>query len=396
MDIRTGNKRILFLSLACIISNASYYPVLQSSGIGRNIAITVWIVLSITVIGRLFSTFAWTRELRSIIVLYAFFALNTFIVGTVNEVNAFDNHFFQTVSIAVVIFTVCTLIGIDVDIHGLRKICLAYFYSMFVISIPLFFLYLKNTNLLSMIYDYTYGKNEIAVLLLCALFICCTIYGPRTRLQKLIRIIGILFFIVDIMLLRTRSAMLGIGLLGVVIIFRTKTLRRDIRNLGLLAVIAVTIYFFTHPTVLSSFMNNIVYAGRNSADLNDLSSGRGDQILLAWNTIKEHPFFGVGKRFTCDCFYVSAVANYGLFSWPLIVMSFKPIFWSIKNYNLYDDVSLCYFLVSISFFFFAVLEELAPFGPGTRCYLIWLMWGILSQNKRIDREWTANSFEPVG
>lgn len=396
MAIRTGNKRILFLSLACIISNASYYPVLQSSGIGRNIAIAVWIVLSITVVRRLFSRFAWTRELRSIIVLYVFFAINTCIVGMVNEVNAFDNHFFQPVSIAVIVYTVCTLIGLDIDIRGLRKVCLAYFCSMFIISIPLFFLYLRHSNLLSTIYGYTYGKNEIAVLLLCALFICCTIYDPRTKLQKLIRIISILFFITNILLLRARSAMLGIGLLGAVILFRAKNVRRDVRNLGLLAVVAVTIYFFTHSSALSFFVNNIVYAGRNSADLNDLSSGRGDQILLAWYTIKDNPFFGVGNRFTCDCFYVSALANYGLFSWPLIVMSFKPIFWSIRNYSLYDDISLCYFLISISFLFFAILEELAPFGPGTRCYLIWLMWGLLSQNKKIDKERNANSYEPVG
>ncbi|MBP5183231.1 MAG: hypothetical protein J6331_09425, partial [Lentisphaeria bacterium] len=25
----------------------------------------------------------------------------------------------------------------------------------------------------------------------------------------------------------------------------------------------------------------------------------------------------------------------------------------------------------------ALVEELSPFGPGTRCYILWLLWGLL-------------------
>ena len=380
--IHSYRGNVLLLSIVCIISNISYYPIFQASGYGRIAAIAVWILLLFMVASRL--TQDWTSTLGRFFRLYCVFAINTMIVGAVNGVNAFDNHFFQIVTIAFLIFLISNRFGQEIDVEDLRMICTAYFYSMAIMAVPLFFVYLRGTDLSSLIYSYQYGKNEIALLLLCALFIGSTIYNPQSTIKKLIRIGAIVFFVVDILFLRTRSALLGIGLWGIVLFLKAKRFRKDVRVLGITAIILIIAYLLTHGSVLDSFLNDIVYAGRDANDLNNLSSGRGDQIAAAWDTFKENVVFGVGDRRTCDSFYFSVLANYGLLGWPLIIMSFIPLIWSIKNFNLYDDVSLCFFLVTASFFLLSLLEELAPFGPGTRCYLLWLMWGVLVQNKARD------------
>ena len=35
------------------------------------------------------------------------------------------------------------------------------------------------------------------------------------------------------------------------------------------------------------------------------------------------------------------------------------------------------FILASSMFLLALLEELSPFGPGTRCYVLWLLWGLM-------------------
>lgn len=380
--IHSYRGKVFLLSIVCIISNVSYYPIFQASGYGRIAAIAAWIILLLIVASQI--TKDWVPTLRNYAVLYIIFAVNTLIVGAVNDVNAFDNHFFQIVTIAFLIFLICNRFGLGIDAQDLRMICTAYFYSMAIMAVPLFFVYLRSTDLSSPIFAYRYGKNEIASLLLCALFIGSTIYNPQSTIKKLIRIGAIVFFVVDILFLRTRSAMVGIGLWGIVLFLKAKRFRKDVRVLGITAIIFVIAYLLTHGSVLDSFLNNIVYAGRDANDLNNLSSGRGDQIALALDTFKENVIFGVGDRRTCDSFYFSVLANYGLLGWPLIIMSVIPLIWSIRNFSLYDDVSLCFFLVAVSFFALSLFEELAPFGSGTRCYLLWLMWGVLVQNKARD------------
>ena len=80
-----------------------------------------------------------------------------------------------------------------------------------------------------------------------------------------------------------------------------------------------------------------------------------------------------------DCFYVAALVSYGLLAWPLIVMALLPVIWSCKNLKNGKKEDICFFIIAVSIFFISLFEEQAPFGPGSRCYILWLMWGILLQ-----------------
>lgn len=382
-------RETLYFSIACIVCNISFYPIFVRNGIGHTAVIAVWGILLVLVLS--YSLFnCWTRELKRYALLCIFFVLNTFITGILNDVNAFGNHFFQPVLIASVIFLIATRAGIRIDINDLKKVCTVFFYSMAVIAVLLFVFYLRGTDFSTAVYGYKFGKNEIAVLLLCAFHISCTVYSPTRKWHHLFRIISILFFVLDIFLLRTRSAMLGIGLLGIVLVFHGKRFRRGVRCFLILSVLAVSVYFFLNIDKFNTLLYQIVYAGRDFRDWNDLTSGRGDEIAIALEAFRESPIVGVGKMGTCDCFFVSVLANYGLFCWPVVVMSLAPLIWSIKNIRLYSDMSICFFLIAGSIFFISFLEELAPFGSGTRCYLLWLMWGVLVQNKEKDRRLMMN------
>ena len=134
-----------------------------------------------------------------------------------------------------------------------------------------------------------------------------------------------------------------------------------------------------HSDVFAKFQRMIIFAGRGSnEDLNSLSSGRISHILRGWELFTGNMLWGCGKPHrTFDCFYISALANFGLLSCPIVIMSLYPFFWAKSN--LRDDKSplaLTFFLMTLAIGVISLLEERAPFGPGARCYVLWLSWGI--------------------
>lgn len=372
------SKELFFICFACVLSNISYYPAMVSSGWGRVLPITVWILLLASLIGRKLSI-CGNIYCHVYLILYAVFCVNTGITGLVNDVNAFNNHFYRIVTISTLVFIVAMRYGLDFEKKDLKRICIWYYVTMSIMSLPLFLFYLRYIDLSSSSYDYDYGKNSIAVLLLVSLIIGCILYEPENILKKLFKCVSILFILVDMICLRCRSSFLGaIFLCGTLSIYSNR-MTQKIRVSVLLFLLGITVYFLVNPESFDAFLNQIVYAGRESSDLSGLASGRDVQIKMGIETFIDSPVFGVGKRWTLDCFYVSALANYGLLAWPLIVMAVLPVIWSCVNLKNGKKEDLCFFIIAFSMFFVSLCEEEAPFGPGVRCYILWLMWGILLQ-----------------
>ena len=352
----SNNKAITLLSIICILSNFSYYPRLVASGLGRHIAIIIWILFGVyLLICRL--PLGTSNTYKTFMILYAFFIVNSIIVGYINNVNSLQNHFFQPVSIATIIFLMANMLGSDVKKEDIRKVCIIYYYSMAALSIPLFAFYLRGTDLSSSVYAYQYGKNEISVLLLCALVIACVVYKPKTLVKQTIKICAIAFFLVDITLLRARSVLFGVGLLISVIIFNKHNISKKLRSICIFSVIIISCYFYLHSDAYYSFLNRIIFAGRDASNINELSSGRSDKILSGISTFLENPLFGVGERETLDCFYISILANYGLLGIPVIIMALIPLIWSIKNLRNHDDMSICFFTITSCIFIISFLDS---------------------------------------
>ena len=79
--------------------------------------------------------------------------------------------------------------------------------------------------------------------------------------------------------------------------------------------------------------------------------------------------------------YFNVVSNYYVMALAVLFIIYR----SLAVGHLRFDINLCFFTISASLFIISILEELAPFGPGTRCYILWLIWGLLlvNDNKEI-------------
>lgn len=377
--MREYSEGSIWLCIACVISNIADYPAMVVSGWGRLIAIAFWFLLIISLIVKGVGLYG-NNYFRAYVILYTVFCVNTAITGLVNDVNAFGNHFFRTVTIPTVVLIVAMRYGYDFNSKDLKRVCIWYYITTSIMSLPLFLFYLRYSDLSTSVYDYDYGKNEIAVLLLFSLVIGCILYEPENILKKLFKYASIIFILVDMIYLRCRSSFLGVAFLfGTLSIYSNKMIQK-LRIAVILGLLTVTVYFLANPDSFDTFLNQIVYAGRDGSSFSEVSSGRDADIKLGFELFSKAPFCGVGHAgTTIDCFYASAVANYGLLAWPLITMALLPVVWSCFNLKNGKKEDLCFFIMAFSMFFVSLCEEQAPFGPGVRCYFLWLMWGILLQ-----------------
>ena len=377
--MREYSEGSIWICLACVISNIADYPAMVITGWGRLIAIAFWFLFLVSLIVKGVGLYG-NSYFRTYLILYAVFCLNTAITGLVNDVNAFGNHFFRAVAIPILIVIVAMRYGLNFKSKDIKRICTWYFITTSIMSLPLFLFYLRYTDLSSSVYSYDYGKNEIAVLLLFSLVIGTILYEPENILKKLFKYVSIIFILVDMIYLRCRSSFLGVIFLCGTLSIYSNRMTQKIRISVLLFLLGITVYFLANPDSFDFFLNQIVYAGRDGSDFSEVSSGRDEEMKQGFELFSQAPFWGLGYvGTTIDCFYASAIANYGLLAWPLITMALMPVVWSCFNLKNGKKEDLCFFIMAFSMFFVSLVEEQAPFGPGVRCYFLWLMWGILLQ-----------------
>ena len=305
------SKETIFLCIACVLSNVSYYPALVSSGIGRFLASAIWIFLAITLFFRGIS-FAGNSLLHTHLFLYFIFTLNTAITGVANDVIAFYNDFFRVVTLSTVILIVAVRYGLYFKTVDLKRICISYYITTSIMAIPLFIFYLRGSDLSSSYYGYVFGKNEMAIMLMCSLIIGFVLYDPNNGLKRVFKIVSILFLLTDILYLRCRSSFLGVAFLfGTLSIYSNK-MTQKLRIAVVFGLLAISLYFIANPESFETFLNQIIYAGRDSSDVSSLASGRDLQVKEGVDTFWSSPFFGYGRGPSLDCFYVAALVSYGL------------------------------------------------------------------------------------
>lgn len=143
----------------------------------------------------------------------------------------------------------------------------------------------------------------------------------------------------------------------------------------IIGVILLLILLFISDNFNDIVLNNIIFAGRDINDLDNLSSGRISIIREFPILIKNNWLTGIGP-FYFECFPLSAILQFGLFAGGILIyISLLPLITSIKRKS--NDLWEILYFLSIGYFINSLFEGLAPFGPGIKCYFLWLLFGIL-------------------
>ncbi len=243
--------------------------------------------------------------------------------------------------------------------------------------------YLRGGNLLSRNFAYNKGKNSASMIILCSILISLLNFYNKKKWINIVKYVFFAFMFYVVVLLRSRATFVGVIYIIYYFIFRIHN-RKLTFSILFLSAIAV-IWVMTHPSLYNTVVNGILLAGRDAEDLNELSSGRVYLLSEAWDIFKQNMWLGNGNMYM-DCMPIVVLAQYGLIGASSIYVFL--IFLGIKVYKFFknDYIYLTSFLLFNVFLLNSLFEAQPPFGPGVKCFMLWMMLGFSFANIKLKRK----------
>ena len=362
--------------IAFFLSNISYLPYLTENGLTQYLSYPAWALI----FGAVFLYKQWylsSRDVKFIIILWAAIVLMGIAQGLLKR-----NYFSSLLTKCFFLVMIIMLMGGMVARTGKtwkaeNLLFYSYIVATVILCVVVFRKYLIAQDISSMVYSYR-SKNETAFLAVAAVIMLLYMQQEKeTKFIVLLKCCLIAFFIYIIACMRCRSMLIGVTLALVIRLFY-KGGSKGIKVFIVLGFVGVALGL-QNKQFYDELVNNILFASRDSTDINALSSGRLDQIAYAWEMFENNIFLGTGDTRTVDCFYVSALMQYGLFmGGALILLGVYPLIWGLWNYKrIKTPACMILILCALAFVVGGFFEENAPFGPGVRCYISWFLFGYL-------------------
>jgi hypothetical protein len=232
---------------------------------------------------------------------------------------------------------------------------------------------IRNVNFNTREYLYL-QKNSAAQILLNILIVLLILY--KEYKYKIINLILIILLILTIFILRSRSTILCLF----VLYFYFLIYKRNIISFIILFFLLGIYIKFNH------FINNVfqysILAGRNINSIDDVSSGRFNLISNFPSLFFNNIFFGRGSTYF-ESFPLAILIEFGLIlSLPILFFLYQPVKYLnsvIINSSKLNEILL---LFIISIYVNSLFENEAPFGPGVKSFIIWLLFGYLFNRKQ--------------
>lgn len=384
-------KMGIALAIVCFASNISQLPIFVNLGLSSMLAMATWALFIIYCIGH---NIKW--KIGSKLLPILFVAILYFIFLCLMEV--FTNKaylassiiypFFLSVFILVVAYNVGDFLNGKNDI---QLIATAYIAGAILVGGNIFFEYLVNADIADRVYAYD-SKNSVAQILLTA-FLLLLFYKISNKkiFHKIVSLSLSAFLLITVLLLKSRATIIVIPFLAVFALLLGNQVNKRIRWGIIGLIVAVIVYLILSPNIYDILINDILLGGRESGSLDDISSGRWSEWTNFFADLGDGWFFGNGaiKR---ESLILSSILSVGIpMGLCIIFVAITPFIYSLANVKCGNKEMRLLFFIAFCYFVNAIFEQQAPFGPGVKCYFLWLIFGIVlaKQNK-------ATSIESLG
>lgn len=364
------------LVLACLLTNISQHPELVEAGATQFLAIPVWGLLALVLL--LSRSFSVHRDvllvLGCILVFSVLIALYTILFGY----PYFASGTAYSAYLCVFVFLVGALCARHVKNRALFGAALAYVLSALVVAVLIYIrFFVGNEEIFSRLYVYT-SKNSFAQIALVAIILLFTVIQPKKRGLLLLKYAAAAFLIYLLFILRSRATIVSFAVALLLILFLQRRFQPSAKDWRVLLVaLAVFVAFLIfHAEFRSLLVNDILLGARESEDLDAISSGRLSALGEYLPILKENILVGIGN-FYFDCFPVATLIQFGLFaSIPLFIIALYPLFRACRPSAYGEDWRFALLLFAVAYAVNSIFECLPPFGPGVKCYFLWLLLGL--------------------
>lgn len=363
-------------------SNITYYPFLTFNPLINNLTKLLWLILFI---GLLYKEQEIYKSLFVYVIPILLFDLLIIILEILSDGNYVFSRFVYPLHLCLFIVVIGSLIGKNITEKKMIFFMKSYVISSFVLSFLIYKNYYLGVNWINSMETIIVQKNGIALLFLTSLVI---LIFQKNIFNKYVKFSLLVYFSLFIIIMKSRTVILGCFLLFIYYFFKISK-KNKMRIILLGSLFFFLMFNFTN--LIDMFIYNILFNNRIEYGFNAITSGRQSHFSIFMENFRMHPIFGHGT-FYLESFPLAALLSYGILgSSILLFISLLPIIEERKHNrsNMYHIKTILYALWVIMMVN-GIFEELAPFGPGIKCYMLWLFTGL---NHTVDRVRSKGSME---
>lgn len=359
-------------ALVTALTIFSQMPAVVSRGMSSSISRAIWIgFFSLILLIKRDSL--KIRRVTIAFVTVGCYILFVLIASLLSPSGGYRTSLFNSVLLSFFILMVGLLIGKDITEQDMYLCGRVYVLATVLLAIVLYFDVYRGYNISNVVYAYS-AKNSAGVILFTGALIAF-VYGWERgkRFVNLINFLIIAFLVYMVLIMKVRAMIVCIPVVALCAVLRAP-FRRKVRVPLLLACVALLIAL-QFDAVYDVLINNILFAGRGD-DFASASSGRTEQWVFFFQNLQGKELFGDGKT-EQESLILTAFLQCGLFMGTLIIAyAAWPVTWALRRTKrMANKHFFLLLLVAVTYFIDAVFEMLAPFGPGARCFYLWLIFG---------------------
>lgn len=358
--------------LICFASNISQLPILLKNSTTKNVLIVGWIIIFAYIILKYVSILKF--NIMKIVATAVVFDITILLEQVLTGQEYITSNLVYPVHLSLFILILSYFIGQVVDKTVMYRVSKYYIISALIVAIFIYFDTFKGTDWADSMGNLYNSKNSLAQILLIAIAFLILFYNNKL---KLVKWIAIGFLAVLILMLKSRATIVGFILMIVYLsVFGAKM--RSKRLLWVSVIIVCIIILLTNQQLYDLIINKIMLNNRGYSNLDTISSGRMEHFKFFSAYFPEKWIAGYGSVYL-ESFPLAALISYGILgAVPIFILSFTPLYVSYKYRKEKQCAKLRTMIIVLSIIMLSngFFEELAPFGPGVKCFMLWLTTGI--------------------
>lgn len=259
------------------------------------------------------------------------------------------------------------------SIKVLNRLSVIFLIASLYLSYVVYKEFLVGYSIMSRGYAYD-NKNNFAFMLFACILFSLLNFKSRQKSTLILKVVICTVVTIVIFLLKSRATILGLLLCVMYLVFKSQD---KYLKYGFMALLSLTVILLVFSSEFyDTFVNGILTAGRDTSDINDLSSNR---ISIFQTRLSEFSYdncmYGIGNVYF-DSFPIAIMVQYGIIGFSMVFCFLFKVFRFINKLpRTSNSLYLTTFLLMISLLINALFEAYPPFGPGLKCMIFWICYG---------------------
>lgn len=353
--------------VACFLCNLSQIPVLFENRLLGLAYMGCWSILAVMLL--LSEKYINVNYFVLPIIFDAFCLLMYILKG-----GYISSSLFRAINLSTFILLVGIWGGRYFNEDRLKKVSLSFIISALIVAVYLYLNVFRGVDWANS-GAYLYGsKNSAGQIFLTAVILLALLFFQE---HKIVSSGAIAFFTALIIMMKSRATLLTLVIIVFyVVLFVFK--KPAYKFLGLISIFSVAIIIYTNQSLYNLYINQIMLNNRDITDISAIASNRDIQYTYFIQNFWNYYMVGTGGTYI-EAMPMSVLMSYGIIGGiPVLIYSLYPIFVGIKNVKYPEYRVFCIIIISLGLMMWlnGIFEEQAPFGPGVKCYFLWLVTGV--------------------